>query len=340
MPFVVSNIPPTIEAWKSLQASSTYASPFQSPEYYAFLKSQPNHLPLLLSATSPSSSDLCPLSLILIDLQFNHLRLLTSRAIVFGGPLISPDCPHEALSQLLTEAIKISRQHNAVYLEIRSFFDYSRYSNIFSSLGLRFIDHGDCLADTSSLEVIDHNIQPRKLTQIRSALRHGITFIDNPTDAQITDFYALLRVKHWQRTRRPIPPLKYFLDLANTPIGSILLAYHNDILISGCVAVHGPMDANPMTTYYYYVAGENDLYRHLAPSSVITYHFLQYANKIGSQNASLMGAGRLSIPFGVRDFKVKMGGKIHLPGRYLFVIHPLIYRLASFALNLLHRSYT
>ncbi|MCQ2237387.1 MAG: GNAT family N-acetyltransferase [Bacteroidales bacterium] len=339
MPFKISNISPTIEAWTQLQASSPYASPFQSPEYYAFLLSQPNHLPLILTVGSMETGLNDLLALILIDLQNNHLRRLTSRAIVLGGPLISPDCPYEALRQLMKESINLSRQNNAVYFEIRSFFDYSRYSDVFSSLDMRFIDHGDCLADTSSIEVIDHNIQPRKLTQIRSALRHGITFIDNPTDAQITDFYALLRVKHWQRTRRPIPPLQYFLDLAHTPIASILLAYHNDALISGCVAMHGPI-GDPQTTYYYYVAGENDLYRSLAPSSVITYHFLQYANKIGSLNASLMGAGRLSIPFGVRDFKVKMGGKTILTGRYLFLIHPLIYRLASFALNLLHRSDT
>jgi len=326
--FVVSNIPPDKEAWTALQASSLYASPFQSPEYYDFLKSQTNHQPIILTVHAP-------LSLLLIDLQSNTLRHLTSRAIIQGGPLIAPDCPPEALRLLIDEAIKLCRQRHAVYFEIRPYFDYSPYSDLFSSCGLSFVDYCDCIADTSSAAKIDRNIQPRKLTQIRSALRHGITFCDTPSDQQITEFYALLSRKHWQRTRRPIPPLRYFIDLAHTSIASILLAYHEGQLLSGCVALH-----DSHSTYYYYVAGHDTLYRHLAPSSVITYHFLHYSHQIGCPQASMMGAGRLSIPFGVRDFKLRMGSQVIPSGRYIHIIHPLIYRLANFALNLLHRSNT
>jgi len=334
MSFVVSTISPEIEAWKTLQASSTFASPFQSPEYYYFLKSQPNHQPLILTVSRPSSSDLCPLSLLLIDIQYNTPRFLTARAIVHGGPLILPDCPPEALAQLLAESINLSRRNSAVYFEIRPYFDYSQYADIFASSGMEYIDYCDCYVDTSSLDAIDRNIQPRKLTQIRSALRQSIDFVDNPTDRQIADFYELLKRRHWHRTRRPIPSLRYFLDLAHTPVCSILLAYHKGVLISGCVALNG------VATYYYYVAGEDNLYRSLDPSSVITYHFLQYAHKKGSQHASLMGAGRLSIPFGVRDFKTRMGGVVLPYGRYIHLIRPFIYRLASLALNLLHPSNT
>lgn len=345
MPFVVSQISPNIEAWTELQASSPFASPFQSPEYLAFLQSQPNHVPLILTvySTQPSISGI--LSLIIVDIQYNGFHCLTSRAIVQGGPLISPDCPPDALKLLLEEAIGLSRRNYAVYFEIRSYFDYTKYVDVFSSSGLQYVDYCDCLVDTSSLAAIDANIQPRKLTQIRSALRNGIEFIDHPEDSQIADFYALLRHRHWQRTRRPLPPLQYFIELAHTAIASILLAYHDGALISGCVAIHSPLPSDGSTgetqsTYYYYVAGEDSLHRTLDPSSVITYHFLQYSNRIGSRQASLMGAGRLSVPFGVRDFKVRMGSKVVPSGRYLFLIHPLIYRLASFVLNLLHKSNT
>lgn len=334
MTFEVSKKSPNIEAWTELQASSPFASPFQSPGYYEFLKSQKNHIPLVLSLCDAKS---VLSALVLIDIQSNKPRMLTSRAIVHGGPLLSPDCPPEALKLLLAESINLCRQYHAVYFEIRPYFDYSIYADVFSSCGMESIDYCDCLADTSSLEAIDGNIQPRKMTQIRSALRKAIAFIDNPTDAQITDFYALLKRNHWQRTRRPIPSLQYFIDIAHSTIASILLAYHEETLISGCVAIHGNC---PDTTYYYYVAGEDDTYRSFAPSSVITYHFLQFAHKIGSKHASFMGAGRLSIPYGVRDFKVRMGAKVVPTGRYLFQINPVIYRLASFALNLLHKSNT
>lgn len=343
MAFKISEISPDYEAWISLQASSPYSSPFQSPEYYEFLKTQPNHVAVVVSVSGELSSSL--LALVVVDIQSNgnsFLRPFTSRAIVQAGPLISPDCPQEAFKLLMAKTIELSNHNSAVYFEIRSYFDYSRYANLFSSCGMNFIDYGDCIADTTSLAAIDRNIQPRKMTQIRSALRKGTVFVDTPSDAQITEFYALLKRKHWQRTRRPIPPLQYFLDLAHTSIAAVLLAYNQGNLISGCVVVRPAASSlsSVQPAYYYYVAGENDLFRQYAPSSVITYHFLQYACSIGCQHASLMGSGRLSVPFGVRDFKVKMGGRIIPSGRYLFLIHPFIYKLASFALNLLHRSDT
>lgn len=344
MSFVVSKISPNIEAWNSLQASSPFASPFQSREYYEFLKSQKNHIPLVLSVCGNQS---VLLALVVIDIQSNGNRLLrpfTSRAIVHGGPLILPDCPSEALELLMSEAIEFSRQNKAVYFEIRPYFDYSEYADNFSLYGMKFIDYGDCIVDTSSLDTIDRNIQPRKGRQIRAAIRQGIRFVDNPTDeTQIRDFYAMLRQKHWQRSGRPVPSLQYFLDLSKTSLASILLAYYQDEMIAGSVILHLPSNmaiSSQQSVYHYYVAGLDDIYDNLAPSSVITYHSLQYSNQIGSRQISLMGAGRLSVPFGVRDFKVRMGARVVPYGRYLFLIHPFIYKLASFALNLLHRSNT
>lgn len=343
MAFKVSEILPDSDAWISLQVSSPFSSPFQSPEYYEFLKTQSNHVAFVVSVSEETSSSL--LALVVVDIQSNgnrFLRPFTSRAIVQGGPLISSDCSPDAIKLLVTEAAKISRNNSAVYFEIRPYFDYSRYANLFSSCGLKYIDYGDCIADTTSIAAIDSNIQTRKMTQIRSALRKGIDFVDAPSDAQITEFYALLKLKHWQRTRRPIPSLQYFLDLAHTSIAAVLLAYRQGNLISGCVVVRPATSclSSVQPAYYYYVAGENDLFRPYAPSSVITYHFLQYSCSIGCRQASLMGAGRLSVPFGVRDFKVRMGARVVPYGRYLFLIHPFIYKLASFALNLLHRSNT
>lgn len=338
MTFKVSEISPDSEAWISLQASSPFSSPFQSPEYYEFLKTQPNHVAFVVSVSEESSSSL--LALVVVDIQSNgnsFFRPFTSRAIVHGGPLISPDCSLDAIKLLVDEATKISRYNSAVYFEIRPYFDYSQYSELFASCGLNFIDYCDCLVDTSSLQIIDRNIQRRKRRQIRSALRQGICFVDSPTDAQIADFYSLLKRYHWQRTRRPIPTQRFFLDLAHTPIASILLACYDGAIIAGSVSFHHHYS---QCSYHYYVAGCDDKYRDLDPSSVITYHFLQHSHKLGSRYASLMGAGRLSVPFGVRDFKVRMGARVVPYGRYLFLIHPVIYKFASFALNLLHRSDT
>lgn len=340
MTFEVSKKSPNIEAWTELQASSPFASPFQSREYYEFLKSQKNHIPLVLSVCGNQS---VLLALVVIDIQSNGNRLLrhfTSRAIVHGGPLVSPDCPDEALQQLICEAIKLSRKNNAVYFEVRPYFDYSGYAGIFSSCGMKSIDYGDCIVDTSSLDTIDRNIQPRKGRQIRAAIRQGIRFVDNPTDeTQIRDFYAMLRQKHWQRSGRPVPSLQYFIELSRTSLASFLFAYYHDGLIAGSVLLHS-RSVKCQYAYHYYVAGLDDLFENLAPSSVITYHTLQYAHDIGCQQVSLMGAGRLSIPYGVRDFKVRMGARVVPYGRYLFLNHSLIYHLASFALNLLHRSNT
>ncbi len=339
MTFEVSKKSPNIEAWTELQASSPFASPFHSPEYYEFLKSQKNHIPFVLSVCDAKS---VLSALVVIDIQSNGNRLLrhfTSRAIVHGGPLVSPDCPDEAFKQLICEAIELSRKNDAVYFEIRPYFDYSGYAGIFFLYGMKFTDYGDCIVDTSTLETIDRNIQPRKRRQIRAALRQDIDFVDNPSKNQIVDFYAMLKQKHWQRSGRPVPSLQYFIELSKTPFTSFLLAYYQDKLIAGSVLLHS-QSAKCQSAYHYYVAGLDDLFENLAPSSVITYHTLQYAHDIGCQQVSLMGAGRLSIPYGVRDFKVRMGARVVPYGRYLFLIHPFIYKLASFALNLLHRSNT
>lgn len=310
--------------WNELALSSTLSSAFQTFESYLLYASCSEFQPFFTALTDDNNR----LKGIVCGAVHSNgpfpFSLLTRRAIVFGGPLLAEDITGDELLALLQATTAFLRR-KAIYLEFRFTEDYSHFHSIFIQAGINIYPALDAIIDTSSHESIIRNIQKRKRRQIRAALRNNIETIENPSKEEIASFYPILRNIHWRVSHKPIPSLDFFLKLSDSPIGYVsLLRYDTEI-----VALNAAFILPRRKFYHMYSVGRDSSYTFLDPSSVALYTLLHTAADRNIPLCDLMGAGVPNKPYGVRDFKIRMGAETpdYKRARYLFC--PIIYKLLS-----------
>lgn len=318
-------------AWSSLVGSSATASAFQTPECYDLFASVAYFRPFVLAAVADDGELLAVVSgAIYRDGNGPVMRYFSRRAIIYGGPLLSSRITLSELQQLM-EAVGRYLSGRAIYVETHNFADFSAYQPALQAAGFLREPHLDYIVETPPDEaVVFGRIQRRKREQIRSALRHGAEICDSPTDADIRDFYPLFRRLHHAKAHTPVPPVEFFLALAHSPIGRIVLVRHRGRTIAGSAILTLPGRA----VYHLYVAGDDEHFRRLAPSSVAHYSVMRYAALNGFRRCDLCGAGRPDDHYGVRDFKAKLGGTLVEWGRNKKVLNRFLYRLGTIAVTL------
>ena len=92
--------------------------------------------------------------------------------------------------------------------------------------------------------------------------------------------------------------------------------------------------------YEWYVCGEDVVYDGIYTSSYDTYAGLRYAAEHNLPLFDMMGVGIPDEPNGVRDFKARFGGEMVEHGRFLALIHPVLYRLGKWGVKMLRCRYT
>lgn len=319
--------------WRTLLVSSPFSSVFQSPECYDFFESSGYFNPFVIAYRDDVNGRL--LALISGTIQCNGnavMRFFSRRAIVYGGPLMADNATASVLHTLLNE-LKSHLSGRAIYLEVRNFLDYSEYSDAFMSAGFSFLPYLGYIIDTSSDDVFSR-IQRRKREQISSALRRGVSVCDNPSAADVEAFYRILCHLHRYKTKTPVPPLSFFLSLAGSSVGRVILMKSADgTVISGSAVMFLPGG----TLYHFYVAGDDLSFKSLFPSTMAHWSIIKYSVEHKIPHCDLMGAGLPGVHDNLIAFKCKWGGAITTAGRFLCPLDKLQYNLGRFAVSIFRK---
>jgi lipid II:glycine glycyltransferase (peptidoglycan interpeptide bridge formation enzyme) len=89
--------------------------------------------------------------------------------------------------------------------------------------------------------------------------------------------------------------------------------------------------------YEMFVAGKDGQYKDIYPSILATYAAMKYANEHSIKRFDFMGAGKPDEAYGVREFKEKFGGELVEHGRFLCVLHPLLYKIGKLGVYVLKK---
>ena len=260
-------------------------------------------------------------------------RFLSRRAIINGGPLLVDDITEDELTDLLTQCTRNLR-HHAIYIETRNFKDYSRYRGVFERCGFVYEPHYDFIVDTCSLGIAESNLGKSRKRDIRTSLRDGASIVDNPTDAQIKEFYNVLEELYKTKVKTPLFPLGFFLKLRHTGFSKFLLVMYQDEIIGGTVCVF-----DDDTVYEWFACGKDGVYKNIFPSTLATWSGIQFAAESGRKRFDMMGAGAPGDGgYGVRDFKAKFGGELVEYGRFKFICSHLFYTIGKIGVKLMKRS--
>ena len=299
--------------WQQLLATSPVASWFQTPEAYDFFAS-------VLTSVKPFVVAVQDKQLQGIIVGYTVAeggplkRFFSKRTIIQGGPLLAKDISDEALMALLQAVPR-----DGIYCEMRNFSDYSAYKHIFEQAGWTYKPHYDVyMAITVGWQ---DRIQDAKKRQVTKALKDGYSWHEAEKEDEVRKWYFLLKQLYRSKVHRPLFDYDFFRQAWQNGVCKVLIVRdgHNQIVGGVLVPVMNK------TAYEWYVCG----------SVMATYALQDWCEQNGITRLDAMGAGEPNKEYGVRDFKLRMGGELHEFGRFTRIQAKNRYNLGVWVINLL-----
>jgi hypothetical protein len=127
--------------WESFIAAHPDGSVFQSPEMFELFEMTGKFEPLVLGACDDEGA-LCGILLgVFIHERRGPWKLLSSRFVVYGGPLLGgdEDRKRSCLDALLQELVERTRK-KALFIQFRNFFDWQEYREVFEKHGFAYLE--------------------------------------------------------------------------------------------------------------------------------------------------------------------------------------------------------
>lgn len=324
---LVSNL--NSNTWSEFVAKHTEGNIFQTPEMYNVYKSTKNYEPHFIAVIE--NDQVLALQLTVIQRVFSSvLGELTTRAIIFGGPLVLND-DKKALD-LLLNGYNDQIKKKAIYSDFRNQWDWENLIDIFSKYGFNYNEHLDILFDlTKGEELLWNEVNPKRRRGINKVIKSDVDFsikeIDLSNKDLLNECYLIL-LEVYKRIKIPLHGIEFFKN-AKKIHGDNLLAmglFIGDEIIAVRFALcYG-------TKIYDWYAGAKDEYLKLRPNDILPWEMIKWGVKNDYKIYDFGGAGKPNIPYGVRDFKLTFGGRLVEFGRFKKIHKPIMMSLAKFGL--------
>jgi serine/alanine adding enzyme len=329
-----------IDKWTLWNQTVPDAHFFQGPVYARLVNESRIYRHGLVIVERADSRWAGLISFILLHEYRYIFPVLTTRAVVYGGPVLAESLTEPEKQQCvslalacLTEALK----NRCLYIQFRNFTDTSAFSDIYNQYGYRFSDRLNLLKSIAVVEEARMEMSATRRRQLRLSSENGLTIKQAETPEEIDRLYFLLKRLYREKVRKPLPAKNFFhhfFTIAKAEnCGKVLLAEYRGEIVGGIAAPY----TSGRSCYEWYVCG---LDRELAakkiyPSVALTWAAMVAGNAAGCSTFDFMGMGIPDKPYGVRDFKARFGGVWVNHGRWIRINNPLRYKITEIGYNLL-----
>ncbi len=276
---------------------------------------------------------------------------LTARTIIYGGPLLGEGTrlEKEITLKTLVRAVQDHVKKRSVFTEFRNLYDISDCKPIFRENNFQWQEWLNLLIDTSSREKAWTGMSDNRRRQVKKSLDAGANIVYDPSPEQVDAFYDILKDLYAKKVRKPFPSRAFFHLLATghpqqtkhqhaqnqkekPRQASIILITHQERVIAGiaCPVLPGKV------MYEWYVCGLDNQYnaQDIYPSVLATWAAIEHAARQNIPVFNFLGMGKPNQEYGVRDFKIRFGGRSVEYGRFFTVNRWLRYALAKLAYNI------
>ena len=317
------------EEWNYLLAESSFASPFQTPEYFD-LTGKIKGFDAAVFAFS-ASGELKALMVVTIMKETGFSGFFSRRGIIFGGPVIHGITTDE-FSFFLAESVR-RLKGKAIYLETRNFFDYSFYKDSFLKSGWIYEPYLNIELDLDGVkkENLLSLFKYNRRREIKQSVLNGAAYHQCSEKEEIFGVYRILQKLYRENVKLPLPPFMFFHEFFKTGILKVFVVMHEEKIIGGsfCPVLPG----KGLYTFYY--CGIRDYNPRIFPAHLAILAALEFAIENNIPKVDFMGAGRPDVEYGVRKFKLEFGGGLVERGRFLKVLTPFLYNLGRSGLKVL-----
>lgn len=314
------------DEWENFVERHPNANIFQTPYIYHIYKKTPNHDPIAIIMQN-NSNEL--IGVLLADVQYfmnGFFKILSSRSVVWGGPLVKNN-DSNLMNEILIKYEEIIK-NKVIFNEIRNIFEIKDKKEIYKSRGYIYEDHLNIIVNLKkSIENLWEDVHTKRRNEIRRALKEGTTFSEIKNHNQLLECYKILE-EVYNRIRLPLPHkslfaeafytsninrgLKVFTALYNKKIiGTLFALYYKDII-------------------YDWYAGSYKSYYSKHPNDLLPWEVFKWGKSNGYKIFDFGGAGKPNEKYGVRNYKLKFGGTMVNYGRFRKIYKPLLLNISNF----------
>ena len=319
--------------WDEFVKNHPRGNVFQTPEMFNIYRKCPNLEPFVIMALDCDDN---PLGLLVALIQFQYkgmMRKITSRAIIWGGPLI--DDSHDEVLGPMLETYEKSMSKRALYTEVRNLWETIDYHDFFILYKYKFSEHLNIHIDLSiSEEQLWKNLNSKRRNEIRKAYKNNVNFKLGNSVNELKESYNILK-EVYQRAKRPLPEFSFFSLMYERLNGNSkllnFLAIKDDRII-GCMIAISYKDI-----IYDYYAGAYKLHYRDHPNDLIPWEVFRWGKNNQYRLFDFGGAGKPDEAYGVRDYKKKYGGDFVNYGRYYKIHRPALYKMAKVGFTIWQR---
>lgn len=247
----------------------------------------------------------------------NHF---TRRAVIEGGPIAND----RHIGEKLVEAVDAYTKKKAIYTQYRNLWDTGGFLPFMEKMGYRYEAHLDIIHDlTVGEDCIIKGISKNKRGNVHKSINKG-TFFREAEKAE-WDRCVDLILGTYKRVGLPCQSRSYFMNAftSMSEYVKVFVAVFDDTIIGTRV------ELCYKDLVYDWYAGADDNYKNCYPNDVLPYCILLWGNENNYKSFDFGGAGRPDVPYGVREHKLKFGGRLVEFGRYEKINDKLVFSLAS-----------
>ena len=218
--------------WNSFLLKNKYASPFQTKEFYFFLKA--NSQTEAFVFTLYTNNGIKALMLVTLMQEPSIKGFFSKRGIIFGGPVLADNLKADELAFFLKEVGKRMRG-KAIYLETRNFFDYSGFKSSFQDCGWDYEPYLNFQLSFGGVEkdTIVSLFKYNRRREIKQSITQGAIYRLSENESEISEIYTILKDLYKTRVKLPVPTLEFFLGLYRSGILKVFVVQHEGKTIGG-----------------------------------------------------------------------------------------------------------
>ncbi len=321
--------------WSEFVINNPRGNIFHSPEMYEVFKRAKGFSPALWAALDEDGAVQALMLTAKITVIGGPFKFMTTRAVVYGGPLCSDGARGRAALDFLLREYNRRAGRDALFTEFRNVHDVSDLMPTLEKNKYCFEDHLNFLIDlTLPSEELWKNIRSNAQRNIRKAQKSGVTIEEAQTPEEVDAAYTVLQ-DVYHRIQVPLPDRSLFTAsfevLHPKNMMHILFARLNGVNIGALTLL-----VYKGSILYWYTGPLRE-YAEYRPGDLLVWSALEFGKKLGCHTFDFGGGGKPDEEYGVRDFKLKFGGRQVNFGRSVCVHAPTRLRVSEIGYSLLRK---
>ena len=324
-----------VTKWQHFVEKNPNGNYFYLPSFYYLCKSSSFFSPHLIALVNDDYEIMGLLIYFVQSRKFITNKISFNRIIIWGEPFFSPGIDTSNLHEILLSIfIKEFKKKSWVYCEIRNFTPPSPdFISVCKKYQFHYKYHYNIHLEISEHFIWSDSFSKSKVRQIKQSLKNGAKIVIAETLEEFHEFYKILKLLYRTKIKKPLPDWNFFMAVFQTYLEQnnikIILIKFNNKVIGGSIC---PVFSNRVL-YNWYIAGLDKHYSGIFPSVLATFGLIDHACRNNYKMVDFMGAGTPKKPYGVRDFKLRFGGKLIQTGRYIKVNNRFLYFILRLALK-------